>query len=362
MAKTKKPEKKPKAKARSASTLRSVAELERTIAAQAREIREGAEQQAATRETLRLIATAPGNLQAVLSEVAACAAHLCDATDAQIFQLEGDLLHRVAAYGDLPAALEHTPYNRETPAGRAMIERQIVHIPDLSAVVDSEFPVIKTYQQFIGHRTTLAVPLLRDGFSIGAILIRRLEVRSFTNTQIKLLETFADQAVIAIENARLFQEREYRNRDLAALHDVTAAASRSLEIKPVLEEVVRKTTEIFNFDRVGIFLYEPKTDTLNLMAFFGMPQVQAGSSVFRRGQGLTGRVAESGQSIIFEDVRHDARYQQMSQTNSMQQLGARFFALFPIKAKEQISWDDQLHWQRATEVNARGSPANQLNG
>ena len=84
---------------------------------------------------------------------------------------------------------------------------------------------------------------------------------------------------------------------------MTAAASRSLEIKPVLEEVVRKITEIFNFDRVGIFLYEPKTDTLNLMAFFGMPQVQAGSSVFRRGQGLTGKVAETGQYIIFEDVR-----------------------------------------------------------
>src|SRR4030095_3219789 len=121
------------------------------------------EQQAATSEILRLIATTPGNLQAVLNELAECAARLCDANDAQIFRVEGDLVHRMAAYGDLPVALEHTPYNRETPVGRAMIDRQIVHIPDLSAVVDSEFPVIKDYQQFIGHRTTLAVPLLRDG-------------------------------------------------------------------------------------------------------------------------------------------------------------------------------------------------------
>jgi GAF domain-containing protein len=181
-----------------------------------------------------MIANAPGDLQAVLDALAECAARLCDAKDAQIFRLDDNDIRRVATYGDLPIALEHTPYNRESPAGRAMIEQQIVHIPDLSAVVDSEFPVIKAYQEFIGHRTTLAVPLLREALPIGAILIRRLEVRPFTDAQIKLLETFADQAVIAIENARLFQERENRNRDLSALHDVTAAASRSLEIKPFL--------------------------------------------------------------------------------------------------------------------------------
>jgi GAF domain-containing protein len=333
---SKKSSTKPNMKTRATSNAGSIAKLKKTIDAQAREIREAAEQQAASREILRLIATAPGNLRAVLNEVAACAARLCDAKDAQIFQLEGDLVDRVATYGDLPVALEHTPYNRETPAGRAIIERQMVHIPDLSAVVESEFPVIKDYQQFIGHRTTLAVPLLRDGISIGAILIRRLEVRPFSDAQIKLLETFVDQAVIAIENARLFQERETRNRDLAALHDVTAATSRSLEIKPVLDEVVKKITEIFNFDRVGIFLYEPKTETLNLMAFFGMPQAQASARIFRRGQGLTGRVAETGQYMIFEDVRSDPQYRQLSQTNSMQQLGACFFALFPIKAKERF--------------------------
>ena len=336
MAKTKKPEKKPKAKARFASTLRSVAELERTISAQAREIREGAEQQAATRETLRLIATAPGNLQAVLSEVAACAARLCDATDAQIFQLEGDLLHCVAGYGDLPAALEHTPYNRESPAGRAMIDREIVHIRDLSVVVDSEFPVIKTYQQFIGHRTTLAVPLLRDGSSIGAILIRRLEVRLFSDAQIKLLETFADQAVIAIENARLFQEREYRNRDLAALHDVTAAASRSLEIKPVLDEVIRKITEIFAFDSMSIFLFDAQREYLHRVASSAPHEESSATRAFRRGQGLTGRVAETGEPVIFENVKTDPRYHELSQTRSTQQRDFCFFALFPIKAKERF--------------------------
>jgi signal transduction histidine kinase len=178
--------------------------------------------------------------------------------------------------------------------------------------------------------------LLREALPIGAILIRRLEVRPFTDAQIKLLETFADQAVIAIENARLFQERETRNRDLSAFHDVTAAASRSLEIKPVLDEVLKKITEIFKFDRVSIFLFDPKRETLTRMATFGIAQEETGARAFRRGQGLTGKVAETGQYMVFEDVRSDPRYRQLSQTNSMQQLGACFFALFPIKAKERF--------------------------
>src|SRR5215831_18395152 len=313
----KKPPKKKSGNRRAASSTESIAKLRQTITAQAQEIREGAEQQVASREILRLIATAPGNLQAVLNEVAAYAARPCEANDAQIFRLEGDLVHRVATYGDLPVALEHTPYNRETPAGRAMIKRQMVHIPDLSAVVDSEFPVIKDYQQFIGHRTTLAMPLLRDGFSIGAILIRRLEVRPFSDPQIKLLETFADQAVIAIENARLFQERETRNRDLAALHDVTTAASQSLEIKPVLDEVVKKITEIFAFDSVSIYLFDARREYLNPVTSFGTHEEVPLPRVFRRGS-LTGRVAETGEPILFENLQTDPRYQELSQTKDAQ--------------------------------------------
>jgi GAF domain-containing protein len=169
-----------------------------------RELAEALEQQAATGDILRMIAKAPGDLQAVLDTMAEQAAKLCDATDAQIFQLKGADIHRVATFGDMPIALDHTPYNRQSPAGRAMVDRQRVHIRDLAAVVDRDYPVIKDYARRIGHRTTLAVPLLCDSLPIGAILIRRTEVRPFTDSQIKLLETFADQAVIAIENARLF--------------------------------------------------------------------------------------------------------------------------------------------------------------
>ena len=336
MAKTKKPEKKPKAKARSASTLRSVAELERTIAAQAQEIREGAEQQSATSEILCIIASSPTDIKPVLDAVAESAGRLCEATNAVIYRVDGDVIDPVAVHGAMPPAPKGTAINRRTVVGRAIVDRQTMHVRDLLAEVDTEYPDSKAIQEITGTRTSLSTPLLREGIAIGAIHVRRNEVRPFSENQIALLETFADQAVIAIENARLFQERETRNRDLSALHDVTAAASRSLEIKPVLDEVLEKITEIFKFDQVSIFLFDPKRETLTRMATFGIVQEEAGGRAFRRGQGLTGKVAETGQYMVFEDVRSDPRYRQLSQTNSMQQLGACFFALFPIKAKERF--------------------------
>ena len=142
--------------------------------------------------------------------------------------------------------------------------------------------------------------------------------------------------MIAIENARLFQEREAGNRDLAALHDVTTAASRSLEIKPVLDEVIRKITEIFAFDSMSIFLFDPQREYLNRVASFAPHEEAPSPRGFRRGQGLTGRVAETGEPIIFENVKTDSRYQELSQTKATQQRDHCFFALFPIKAKERF--------------------------
>ena len=327
VAKTKKPEKKPKAKARSASTLRSVAELKRTIAAQAREIREGAEQQAATSEILRVIASAPTDIQPVLDAVAESAARLCSSVDAQIYHVDGDMMRKVARYGTLPDLIplgEIRPISRASNSGRAIVDRQVVHIHDMLAEREEDFSEVWSVVQHEQIRTVLAIPLLREGVPIGAIMIRRTEVRPFSDKQINLLKIFCRPGGVAIENARLFQERETRNRDLSALYDVTAAASRSLEIKPVLDEVLEKITEIFEFDRVSIFLFDPKRETLTRMATFGIAQEETGVRAFRRGQGLTGKVAETGQYMVFEDVRSDSRYRQLSQTNSMQQLGPAF--------------------------------------
>ena len=253
-----------KAKRRSAQAKKPQAKKNSSTQTLQRELADALARENATSEILRMIAKASGDLQTVLDALAQCAARLCDAEDAQIFRRENDLIHRVAAYGDLPVALEHTPYNRESPAGRAMADQKRIHIRDLAAVVDSEFPEIKNYARRIGHRTTLAVPLLRDGLSIGAILIRRLEVRPFTDAQIKLLETFADQAVIAIENARLFQELQSRNRDLTEALEQQSATSDILsvisstptDVQPVFDAIVQSGVRLFEGAAVTIVLRE----------------------------------------------------------------------------------------------------------
>ena len=324
-----------KAKPRAVSAPDSVAKLKQTIAAQAREIREAQEQRAATGEILRMIARTPTDLQSVMDATAENAATLCDAADAAVWRVDGDVLRLAAHFGPIPMKVvrgEGRDLTRGTPPGRAIIDGQTIHIHDIALEIGTEYPEIKEIQKQINQRTTLAVPLLRDGLSIGAILIRRLEVRPFVNEQIKLLETFADQAVIAIENTRLFQEREARNRDLVALQDVTAAASRSLEIKPVLDEVVKKITEIFHFNSVRIFLFDETHETLNSMASFGLSEEATAPMAFRRGRGIQGRVAETGEPIIFENIKTDPRYQEMSQSRSSQR-DYCFFGIFPIKAK-----------------------------
>ena len=235
----------PKKKAAKRAKAKSRPSQTQKIGLLQRELADALEQQRAASEILRMIRTSSTGLQPVLDAIAESAARLCDSYDAQIFRLENNVITRVASYGPLLLAMERTPLNRQFPVGRAMVDRQAVHIHDLAADIDAEYPEVKSYQQKIGHRTTLAVPFLQDGSPIGAILIRRLEVRPFTEPQIKLLETFADQAVIAIENARLIHEQQARNRDLTeALEQQTATseilrviASSPADIQPMLDTI-----------------------------------------------------------------------------------------------------------------------------
>jgi signal transduction histidine kinase len=234
------------------------------------QVTEALDQQTATAEILRVISGSPTDLQPVMDTVAENAARLCEAIDSQIFRLEDGLQVRVASYGSVPTPMGRAAApNRKLVSGRAIFERRTIHVHDLAAEVDSEYPDARPLQQATGQRTTLATPLLREGVAIGVILIRRLEVRPFSEKQARLLETFADQAVIAIENVRLFTELQASNRELTTALDTQTATSDILrvisrsqtDVQPVFEAIVANAVRLCrgNFGAVhqydGTFLH-----------------------------------------------------------------------------------------------------------
>ena len=236
------------------------------------ELKESLEQQTATSEILGVIASSPTAIQPVLDTVAENAARLCDATDAVIDQVDGHRLRMVAHYGSIASAValgEHheAVISRRVVHGRAIIDRDTIHVHDIAAEAETEYPDSKPLQQLTGTRTILATPLLREGEAIGTISLRRTEIRPFTDKQIALLKTFADQAVIAIENVRLFKELEERNAELReALEHQTATAevlgiiSRSpTDVQPVLDAIVESAARVCGIDDVVLRLQDGST-------------------------------------------------------------------------------------------------------
>ena len=197
-----------------------------------RELSEALQHRTAISEILQAISSSPTNVQAVLDTVAENAGRLCDFTNADILQVEGDELRLVTKYGMdqiWPIGFK-IPINRNWVVGRAVADRTAVHVHDLQQA-EAEFPVGAGYAKQYGHRTVFATPLLIKGVAIGVILIRRLEVRPLTDNQIALLKTFADQAAIAIENVRLFKEIKKKSRKLKAQAKKLAEFNATLETR-----------------------------------------------------------------------------------------------------------------------------------
>jgi signal transduction histidine kinase len=210
--------------------------LFKELEARNRDLTAALEQQTATSEILKVISSSPTDLQPVLAAVAENAARVCGAIDAQIYRVEGESLRWVASHGPIPPLTGLRPINREWVTGRAVVDRCSVHVHDLAAESVTEYPIGKADQAQTGHRTTLATPLLREGVPLGAIVIRRLEVAPFSDKQIGLLKTFADQAVIAIENVRLFTELQEKNKALTDAHE---QVSEALERQTATSEILR---------------------------------------------------------------------------------------------------------------------------
>src|SRR5882724_11700482 len=238
------------AKVRIARARKTRAELEQELkacrreAANARErLAEAAMQQTATSEMLRLISNSP--IQSVLDAVAEHAARLCDASNARIWRLENNFLRLVASYGESSATMdgrEGLPADRDTVTGRAACDRPTIHVYDIAAE-DIEYPLGSRIVKGQGWHTTLATPLLREGTPIGTILVRRMEVRPFSDQQIALLETFAGQAAIAIENVRLFESEKQRR--LALAHANRDLAEREAKIRRLVDSNI-----------IGIFIWD----------------------------------------------------------------------------------------------------------
>jgi GAF domain-containing protein len=171
---------------------------------------QASEQQTGTSEILRVISSSPNDLQPVMDTIAENAARLADAEHALIGRADGNVIRWIAFYGAGPLT-GGQPITRNLPSGRAILDRQTTQIEDIATVEKDEFtaPTVRAYREQ-GVRTILATPLLRKDAAVGVLLVRRTAVRPFTEKQIALLQTFADQAVIAIENVRVFTQLQER--------------------------------------------------------------------------------------------------------------------------------------------------------
>ena len=200
----------------------SYADLEKKVEQRTHELSESLEQQTAISGILRVISNSPDDVQPVLNSVAEHAARICEAQYTEIFIVDGDALRIVAGFGEVGRPVDEPfPLDRSTIAGRTVVDMEPIHVPDVQHAGNG-FALGRAYGQKFGHRTILGVALIREGRALGAITIRRTEVRPFEQKHIALLSTFADQAAIAIENARLLRELNREREALAKQHQADA--------------------------------------------------------------------------------------------------------------------------------------------
>src|ERR1700737_4455137 len=285
-----------------------------------RELSEALDQQTATSEVLQVISRSAFDLHTVLDTLVASAARLCGTKHCMIFRHEDGFLRAAAAYNtprELLELWERTPIpaGRGTATARALLERRPVHIPDV--LRDPEYDFHEA-QRLGAYRTVLPVPLLRDGMPLGTMVLWKTEVEPFTLKQIEVVTTFADQAVIAIENVRLFDAEQQRTRELtASLQQQTATAdvlkviSRSaFDLETVLNTLVESAARLCEADNA--FVFQQHGEVYRLAANHGFPRqyeefMKMQSIGLGRGT-LVGRTALEGKIVHISDILADPEY------------------------------------------------------
>jgi signal transduction histidine kinase len=295
----------------------------------ARELKEARQQQAATTDVLKVISRSTFDLQTVLDTLVESAVRLCDADHAWLFQREGEFFRWVASYGHATDVHERirdyfrtlpVPVDRGSVTGRTALEAKVVQVPDVLA--DPEYTWSEA-QKLGGYRAALGVPLLRKGHVVGVIFVAKTVPQPFTAKQIELVTTFADQAVIAIENTRLLNELRQRTDDLSESLEQQTAASQVLqvisnstgELEPVFQAILASATR--TCDAKFGFLYRIENGAARIISKLGIPP--AFTEYLKRGphrpplnrvSPLTpiGRVIQSRQVVHLADYRSDQSY------------------------------------------------------
>jgi signal transduction histidine kinase len=312
-----------------------------------RDLTEALDRQTGTADVLRIIAQSPTELQPVLEAIATSALRLCAASDVVIERLEGDRFYNAAHAGAQMKGLVGLPLplTRGFPGGRAILDRKRVIIDDMQLVAGREYPDTLELLKLNTVHSCAEIPLLSEGKPLGNLAVLRAEVRPFTDAEITLLETFADQAVIAIENVRLFKELEARTGELTrsvekltALGEVSRAVSSTLDVETVLNTIVSRASQLAGAAGCSIYEYDEAAEQFELRATHNDDTefVAALRAVpLRKGEGLMGRAAEMREPIQIPDITQPGAYQS-SVRDTLIRFGYRAVLSVPLLREDQI--------------------------
>jgi signal transduction histidine kinase len=312
------------------------------------ELMESLGHQSATVEILRVISGSPTDAQPVFDTIAKNAARLCEAQFCFVFRFDGELLHFVAHQGVTAEGVEAVRRgypmapSRGSAAALAVLDRSVAQIPDV--FVDPDF-AFGGAAKVAGYRSAIAVPMLRDGLPIGSISVARSQSGLFPSRQIALLKTFADQAVIAIENVRLFKELEARTGELSrsveqltALSDISRAVSSTLDVETVLDTIVSHASQLAGGAGCAIYEYDERAERFELRATHGYDAafVEAiRAAPLRKGEGLMGRAAEMREPAQIPDMTQPGAYESNIR-DTLIRLGSRSLLSVPLLREGQI--------------------------